>query len=145
MRHRARPRVGDAQGQGDVLAGVVEKLPDERRHRPSLHDQHPRRASGHRVLWSSWSAELQRLRTSTRPASHDCAWGGVGELLAKTRPRVCFFGHHHTRVDAEVAGVPCVGLNKGPYPGCLVAFEMKPGERPWRVLGEWPPRPPTPP
>lgn len=70
---------------------------------------------------------------------------GLGELLAKTRPRVCFFGHHHTRVDAEVAGVPCVGLNKGPYPGCLVAFEMKPGERAWRVLGEWPPRPPTPP
>ena len=58
-----------------------------------------------------------------------------------TRPRVCFFGHHHTRVDAEVAGVQCVGLNKGHYPGCLVAFEMKPGERGRRVLGEWPPRP----
>jgi predicted phosphodiesterase len=63
------------------------------------------------------------------------------ELLARTRPRVCFFGHHHTRVDAEIAGVPCVGLNKGHYPGCLVAFEMKPGERAWRVLGEWPPKP----
>jgi len=63
---------------------------------------------------------------------------GLDELLARTRPRVCFFGHHHTRVDAEVAGV---GLNKGHYPGCLVAFEMKPGERAWRVLGEWPPKP----
>lgn len=66
---------------------------------------------------------------------------GLDELLARTRPRVCFFGHHHTRVDAEIAGVPCVGLNKGHYPGCLVAFEMKPRERQWRVLGEWPPKP----
>jgi hypothetical protein len=54
---------------------------------------------------------------------------------------VCFFGHHHTRVDAEVAGVPCVGFNKGHYPSSLVAFEMKPGEPAWRVLGEWPPKP----
>lgn len=63
---------------------------------------------------------------------------GLGDLLEKTQPRVCFFGHYHTRVDAEVAGVRCVGLNKGPYPGCLVAIEMRPGERAWQVLGEWP-------
>jgi hypothetical protein len=69
---------------------------------------------------------------------------GLDELLAKTRPRVCFFGHHHTRLDAEVAGVRCLGLNKGHYPGCLVAFEMKPGERGWQLLGEWPPKEPRP-
>lgn len=65
---------------------------------------------------------------------------GLDVLLARTRPRVCFFGHHHTRLDGEVAGVPCLGLNKGPYPGCLVAIEMKPGERGWQLLGEWPER-----
>lgn len=69
---------------------------------------------------------------------------GLDELLVKTRPRVCFFGHHHTRLDAEVAGVPCLGLNKGHYPGCLVAIEMKPGERAWTLLGEWPPKKPRP-
>jgi predicted phosphodiesterase len=63
---------------------------------------------------------------------------GLDELLAKTKPRVCFFGHHHSRVDATVGGVSCVGLNKGHYPGCLVAFDMRPGERSWRILGEWP-------
>lgn len=67
---------------------------------------------------------------------------GLGDLLEKTQPGVCFFGHYHTRVDAEVAGVRCVGLNKGPYAGSLVAFEMKPGERAWQVLGEWPPKEP---
>lgn len=69
---------------------------------------------------------------------------GLDELLAKTRPRVCFFGHHHTRLDAEVAGVRCLGLNKGHYPGCLVAIEMRAGERDWRLLGEWPPKEPRP-
>jgi hypothetical protein len=29
----------------------------------------------------------------------------------------------------------------GHYSGCFVAFEMKPGERQWWVLGEWPPKP----
>ena len=69
---------------------------------------------------------------------------GLDELLARTRPRVCFFGHHHMRLDAEVAGVRCLGLNKGHYPGCLVAFEMNPGVREWQLLGEWPPKEPRP-
>ncbi|MFI5301603.1 MAG: metallophosphoesterase [Polyangiales bacterium] len=65
---------------------------------------------------------------------------GLDDLLARTRPRVRFFGHHHTRIDAEVAGVRCIGLNKVGYPGHLVAIEMRPGEPAWRVLGEWPRR-----
>lgn len=65
---------------------------------------------------------------------------GLDELLARTRPRVCFFGHHHTRLDAEVAGVRCVGLSKGHY----VAFEMRAGEHDWRLLGEWPQKEPRP-
>lgn len=65
---------------------------------------------------------------------------GLDELLTRTNPRVCFFGHHHTRLDAEVRGVPCVGLNKVARPGNLVAVEMMPGERGYEVLGEWPRR-----
>lgn len=63
---------------------------------------------------------------------------GLDELLVKTKPRVCFFGHHHSRVDATVGGVSCVGLNMGHHPGCLVALDMRPGERSWHILGEWP-------
>ncbi|MBK8011724.1 MAG: metallophosphoesterase [Deltaproteobacteria bacterium] len=37
---------------------------------------------------------------------------GLDQLVAAVRPRVCFFGHHHTWVDSEVAGVRCIGLNK---------------------------------
>lgn len=65
---------------------------------------------------------------------------GLDGLLARTQPRVCFFGHHHTRINSEVKGVPCVGLNKVGRPGNLVAVEMHPGERAWRSLGEWPPQ-----
>jgi len=67
---------------------------------------------------------------------------GLDELLLKTRPRVHFFGHHHTRLDAVVVGVRCLGLNKGHCPGGLVAIEMKPGKPGWRLLGEWPPKEP---
>ena len=53
------------------------------------------------------------------------------------RPRVCFFGHHHTRLDSEIAGVQCVGLNKVRMPGNLVAVELALEARGWRILGEW--------
>jgi hypothetical protein len=35
---------------------------------------------------------------------------GLDVLLARARPRVCFFGHHHARIDApsEVSGVRCI-------------------------------------
>lgn len=69
---------------------------------------------------------------------------GLAQAIESARPRVCFFGHHHTRLDAEVAGVRCLGLNKGHYTGCLLAFEMRAGERDWRLLGEWPPKEPRP-
>ena len=75
-----------------------------------------------------------------RGAGYISEAAGLDELLARTQPRVCFFGHHHTRLDGKVAEVPCVGVNKAPHPGCLIAVEMKPGERSWRVLAEWPPR-----
>ncbi len=65
---------------------------------------------------------------------------GLDDLLAGTKPRVCFFGHHHNRVDSDVAGVRCVGLNKVTMPGNLVAIEIHPRGRDYKVLGEWPKR-----
>lgn len=43
------------------------------------------------------------------------------------------------RVDGEVDGVRCLGLNKVGWPGHLVAFEIQGGGRPWAVIAEWPP------
>ncbi len=62
---------------------------------------------------------------------------GLDVLLTQLRPRVCFFGHHHTRVDAEVSGVRCLGLNKVGMPGNLVAVELEPGAFDWSLLGEY--------
>lgn len=65
---------------------------------------------------------------------------GLDELVHGVRPRVCFFGHHHTRIDAEIAGIPCVGLNKVRMPGNLVAIDFPAPGAPWTKLGEWPER-----
>lgn len=62
---------------------------------------------------------------------------GLDVLLARLRPRVCFFGHHHTRVDAVVSGVRCIGLNKVFMPGNLGAIDMEPGEGEFSILGEY--------
>jgi len=64
---------------------------------------------------------------------------GLDDLVRGVRPRVCFFGHHHTRLDSEIGGVRCIGLNKVRMPGNLVAVEMPERGREWSVLGEWPP------
>jgi Icc-related predicted phosphoesterase len=74
-----------------------------------------------------------------RGAGYVSEAAGLDELLAQTQPRICFFGHHHTRLEAVVAGVPCRGLNKSPHPGSLLALEMSGAHRDWRILGEWPP------
>ncbi len=63
---------------------------------------------------------------------------GLDALVRDVRPRVCFFGHHHTRIDAEVTGVPCVGLNQIRMPGNLVAIDLREGGDRWTRLGEWP-------
>ncbi len=64
---------------------------------------------------------------------------GLDSLLAQLQPRVCFFGHHHVRIDAEVAGIRCIGLNRVGMPGNLVAIEMAPNTRRWSLLAEYPP------
>ncbi|MFW7377507.1 MAG: metallophosphoesterase family protein [Oligoflexus sp.] len=63
---------------------------------------------------------------------------GLAEVLKMTNPHVCFFGHHHVRMDAELAGVPCIGLNKVGFPGNLFAIEIgKPTDN-FIILVEWP-------
>jgi hypothetical protein len=63
---------------------------------------------------------------------------GLARVVADTRPTVCFFGHHHTRLDAEIEGIPCIGLNKVGCPGSLVAIDFRRKARTFSVLGEWP-------
>lgn len=79
-----------------------------------------------------------RFERHRQGAGYVSAAAGLDLLLARTRPRVCFFGHHHIRLDAEVAGVRCIGLNKVARPGNLVAVELEARGRGWSVLGEWP-------
>ena len=63
---------------------------------------------------------------------------GLDQAVAMVRPRICFFGHHHARITAEVAGVPCLGLNIVGRPGYLVAIDIPATNEPWFLLGEWP-------
>jgi hypothetical protein len=83
-----------------------------------------------------------RFERHRRGAGYISEAAGLDDLLRGTRPRVCFFGHHHSRFDAAVDGVPCVGLNKVRMPGNLVAVDLDERGRGWSVLGEWPPRRP---
>lgn len=62
---------------------------------------------------------------------------GLDAMIAGLSPRVCFFGHHHTRLDAEISGVPCIGLNKVAEPGNMVAIDIEARERGWLKIGEW--------
>ena len=86
----------------------------------------------HRPEW------FERHRQGT-----DWVSDAVDQAVASVRPKVCFFGHHHTRVDGEVAGVRCIGLNKVMMPGNLVAIDLEPRGGAWSILGEWPSRPPS--
>jgi hypothetical protein len=62
---------------------------------------------------------------------------GLRQALLATKPILCLFGHYHTRLDAVVEGVPCLGLNKVPYPGSLVALDIDVERRSYEVVGEW--------
>jgi len=84
-----------------------------------------------------------RFERHRRGAGYISEAAGLDDLLRGTRPRVCFFGHHHSRFDATVDGVPCVGLNKVRMPGNLVAVNIEDGGQGWSIVGEWPPRRPA--
>jgi len=51
----------------------------------------------------------------------------LADLVRRVRPRVCFFGHHHQRVRAQIAGVPVEGLGLVGRPGALVAWDLDAG------------------
>jgi len=78
-----------------------------------------------------------RFQRHRRSASHVSEAAGLDVLLARVRPRVCFFGHYHTRVDAKISGVHCIGLNKIAMPGNLVAIDIERGKPEWSLLGEF--------
>ena len=81
-----------------------------------------------------------------RFATHRHGSGSVSEakgldlLISRLRPLVCFFGHHHIRLDGEVAGIQCIGLNRVHMPGNLVAIDVDRRGRQWSIVGEWPAR-----
>jgi hypothetical protein len=78
-----------------------------------------------------------RFERGSRGDTYVSRAAGLDSLLARVLPRVCFFGHHHARVDAEVSDVRCIGLNKVGCPGNLVAIEFEPKGRGWSLLGEY--------
>jgi len=63
---------------------------------------------------------------------------GLDDLVLGVRPQICLFGHHHTRLDAELDGVPCLGINKSPHPGSLVAIDVSNRGKGMHIIGEWP-------
>jgi len=63
---------------------------------------------------------------------------GLDDLILGVRPQVCLFGHHHTRLDAAIDGIPCMGMNKSPHPGSLVAIDIRNRREGMQIIGEWP-------
>ncbi len=84
-----------------------------------------------------------RFTTHRRGVGYVSQAAGLDVLVDRVRPRVCFFGHHHTRLDTEVAGVRCLGLNKVGMPSNLVAVALDDPGPGWSVIGEWPARRPS--
>lgn len=65
---------------------------------------------------------------------------GRDDLLHGTRPRVCFFSHHHSRFDASVDGNQRVSLDKVGMLGNLVAVDLDERGTGWSIVAEWPER-----
>jgi len=75
------------------------------------------------------------FKGKTKPISDSV---GLDEAVRRVRPRICFFGHHHTRVSQKIDGVQCEGLNIVGRPGNIVAIEMPVSGRDYTILGEYP-------
>jgi predicted phosphohydrolase len=78
-----------------------------------------------------------RFETHRRGRGYVSEAAGLDTMLAQARPKVCLFGHHHTRIDSVVSGVRCLGMNKVGCPGHLVAILFEPASGQWSVLGEY--------
>lgn len=95
--------------------------------------------------WMVLEGGGRALRAHCRGPGYVSEAASLDTLLVRTRPKACFLGHHHTGIDADVSGVPWIGLNKVVRPGNRVAICFGPQGRQWAVLGEYPERPATPP
>lgn len=51
---------------------------------------------------------------------------GQADLVASVRPRVCFTGHLHARIERNVSGVRVVGLHKVPIRGSVLLVDVPP-------------------
>lgn len=61
---------------------------------------------------------------------------GLNDVLAALSPIVCFFGHHHTRVDAMIKGVRCIGLNKVGCSGSVMIVDVNNASQTFEIVGE---------
>ena len=80
-----------------------------------------------------------RFAHHRRGAGYISEAAGLDVFLTQGQLRVCLFGHHPTRLDAKVAGVPCIGLNKIGMPGNLLAIDIEPSKQNWSLLEEYGP------
>lgn len=94
-------------------------------------------ASGVDIVLTHDAPAGVHFKRNGRSSDYVSETAGLNLLLARLRPRICFFGHHHARVDAEVSGVRCLGLNKIGCLGNLVAVEIDPRSKNWSLLGEF--------
>lgn len=121
----------------------------------SLRGRAPRHFTHDQVEGLIADGPVDLLMTHDAPAGVEFTWkrkdgsvrrryqseaDGLAEAVAACNPIRALFGHHHTRLDAMIRGVPCIGLNKSPHPGYLVAFEVRSSDRYFDLLGEWPVR-----
>jgi len=71
-----------------------------------------------------------------RVRSWTLAGEGQAELVASVRPRVCFTGHLHARIERNLAGVRVVGLHKVPTRGSVLLVDV-PAEGEVTDVAEW--------
>jgi hypothetical protein len=95
-----------------------------------------KRANGVDIILTHDAPAGVEFPTHRRGRGYVSNAAGLDSLLAFARPRLAFFGHHHTRIDAQISGVRCIGLNKVAMPGNLIAIEIEHGKSDWQRLGE---------
>jgi predicted phosphodiesterase len=129
--------VGGCYGPSDYMRRSDRLQGYAKRHYTSDEIERLAEVGGMDILLTHDAPAGVRFERHRQGAGYISEAAGLDVLLAQVQPRVCFFGHHHTRVDAEVSGVRCIGLNKVAMPGNLVAINIEPGKRDWSLLGEY--------
>jgi hypothetical protein len=131
--------IGGCYGASDYERTARRLQGYARRH--YTHDEVARLASAPRldILMTHDAPAGIRFEKRGGAHAHVSNAAGLDSLLSKTRPSLCLFGHHHARVNADIAGVRCVGLNCIGRAGNLVALDMDVGSGDWSVRAEFPP------